>query len=68
MVLHERGFRHTINPQCLIPVEIRPSKLERIEEILEVFLKNDIHTAFLLIVETKHQLVRARCQTPDHVV
>lgn len=68
MILHERRLRHTINPQCLVPVEIGPSELERVEEILEVFLQNYIHTAFLLIVETEHELVGAWRQTLDHVV
>lgn len=68
MVLNERRLRYTINPQCLVSVEIGPSELERVEEILQVFLENDIHTALLLIVETKHELVGARGQTLDHVV
>ena len=68
MILHQRGLRYTVYFQSFISVERDPSQLEEVKEILQVLLQNDIHAAFLLVVKAKHEFVRSRAHTLDHVV
>ena len=54
MVLQQGLFRDAIHFKSLFRVEIDPSQLQKLKELLPVAHHDHVHAAFLRVVEAQH--------------
>ena len=67
MILNKTRLRHPKDFQSLIRIEKGPPKFQKIKELLQVLLQNNMDTWFIFIAEAEHHLVGIRLCAPNDV-